>query len=115
MEEPSIFLVFFKDSFNNKVKMGLFMNECLDSTMGHIHVCFDVLLPRDDPRTSRSFLDRGEFWMWEMESEITRLMCPSVLHTDTHASETSRNVCNSIHHLVCCERIDKLGTRTGRE
>ncbi len=33
MEEPSIFLVFFKDSFNNKVKRGLFLNECLDSTM----------------------------------------------------------------------------------
>ncbi len=31
------------------------MNECIDSSMGHIHVCFAVLLTSDDPRTSRSF------------------------------------------------------------
>ena len=31
------------------------MNECIDSTMGHIHVCFAVLLASDDPRTSWSF------------------------------------------------------------
>ena len=46
------------------------------------------LLYSDDPRTSWSFLVRGEFWMWEMELQITRLMGPSVLHTDAHASET---------------------------
>ena len=46
------------------------------------------LLDSDDPRTSWSFLVRGEFWMWEMELQITRLMGPSVLHTDAHASET---------------------------
>jgi hypothetical protein len=33
----------------------MFMNECIDSTMDHIHVCFVVLLPSDDPRTSWSF------------------------------------------------------------
>jgi hypothetical protein len=27
----------------------MFMNECIDSTMGCIHVCFDVLLASDDP------------------------------------------------------------------
>jgi hypothetical protein len=26
------------------VKSGMFMNECIDSVMVHIHVCFDVLL-----------------------------------------------------------------------
>ena len=31
------------------------MNECIDSTMGRIHVCFAVLLASDDPRTSWSF------------------------------------------------------------
>ncbi len=30
-------------------------NECIDSTMGRIHVCFAVLLASDDPRTSWSF------------------------------------------------------------
>jgi hypothetical protein len=30
----------------------------------------------------------GEFWMWEMESQITRLMRPSVLHALAHATET---------------------------
>jgi hypothetical protein len=34
------------------------MNECIDSTMGHIHVCFAVLLVSDDPRTSWSFHTR---------------------------------------------------------
>jgi hypothetical protein len=33
----------------------VYMNECIDSTMGHIHVCFAVLLASDDPRTSWSF------------------------------------------------------------
>ena len=33
----------------------MFMNECIDSTMGRIHVCFAVLLASDDPRTSWSF------------------------------------------------------------
>jgi hypothetical protein len=31
------------------------MNECIDSTMGRIHVCFAVLLASDDPRTSWFF------------------------------------------------------------
>jgi hypothetical protein len=31
------------------------MNECIDSTVGRIHVCFAVLLASDDPRTSWSF------------------------------------------------------------
>jgi hypothetical protein len=30
----------------------MFMNECIDSKMGPIHVCFAVLLASDDPRTS---------------------------------------------------------------
>jgi hypothetical protein len=33
----------------------MFMNECIDRTAGRIHVCFDVLFPNDDPRTSWSF------------------------------------------------------------
>jgi hypothetical protein len=33
----------------------MFMNECIDSTVGHIHVCFVVFLDSDDPRTSCSF------------------------------------------------------------
>jgi hypothetical protein len=33
----------------------MFMNECIDSKMGHIHVCFPVLIPSDDPRTNWSF------------------------------------------------------------
>ncbi len=37
------------------MKNGMFMNECIDSTMGGIHVCFAVLLASDNPRTSRSF------------------------------------------------------------
>jgi hypothetical protein len=36
------------------------MNECIDSTMVHIHVCFAVLLVNDDPRTSWSFQKRME-------------------------------------------------------
>jgi hypothetical protein len=35
--------------------IGMFMNECIDSTIGRIHVCFAVLLASDDPRTSWSF------------------------------------------------------------
>ena len=31
------------------------MNECIDSTIGRIHVCFVVSLSSDDPRTSWSF------------------------------------------------------------
>jgi hypothetical protein len=34
--------------------MGVY-NECIDSTVDHIHVCFDVFLTSDDPRTSWSF------------------------------------------------------------
>ena len=30
------------------------MNECIDSTMGRIHVCFAVLLASDNPRTQYS-------------------------------------------------------------
>ena len=30
----------------------MFMNECIDSTMGHIPRILAVLLPSDDPRTS---------------------------------------------------------------
>ena len=33
----------------------MYLNECIDSTMGRIHVCFAVLLASDDPRTSWSF------------------------------------------------------------
>jgi len=31
--------------------IGMFMNECIDSTVGHIHVLLAVLLASDDPRT----------------------------------------------------------------
>jgi hypothetical protein len=33
----------------------MFTNECFDSAMGRIHVCFAVLLASGDPRTSWSF------------------------------------------------------------
>jgi hypothetical protein len=33
----------------------MFMNECIDSTMGHIPRMLAVLLASDDPRTSWSF------------------------------------------------------------
>jgi hypothetical protein len=35
------------------------MNECIDSTMVHIHVYFTVLCVSDDPRTSWSFQYTG--------------------------------------------------------
>ncbi len=34
---------------------GVYMNECIDSTMDNIHVFFVMLLVSDDPRTSWSF------------------------------------------------------------
>ncbi len=34
---------------------GMFMNECIDSTMGRIPRMLAVLLASDDPRTSWSF------------------------------------------------------------
>ena len=35
--------------------IGIFMNECIDSTMGRNPRMLDVLLASDDPRTSWSF------------------------------------------------------------
>jgi hypothetical protein len=35
----------------------MFINECIDSTVSHIHMFFDVLLASDDPRTSWFFSD----------------------------------------------------------
>ncbi len=50
---------FWKDSDHAKGgRLGdwdVYMNECIDSTMGRIHVYFAVLLASDDPRTSWSF------------------------------------------------------------
>jgi hypothetical protein len=45
----------------------MFMNECIDSTMGLIHVCFAVLFDSDDPRTSWSFqlVVKVVFLHWE--------------------------------------------------
>jgi hypothetical protein len=45
----------------------MFMNECIDSTMGHIHVYFVVLFTSDDPRTSWSFhmVVKVVFLHWE--------------------------------------------------
>ncbi len=45
---------------------GMYMNECIDSTIGHIHVCVTVLLASDDPRTSWSFqipLPQSPLWL----------------------------------------------------
>ncbi len=42
--------------------------ECIDSTMGHIHVCFVVLLVSDDPRTSWSF--HGLFYMVKLQLHL---------------------------------------------
>ncbi len=39
----------------------VYLNECIDSTMDRIHVCFAVLLASDDPRTS---------WFFQKSSEL---------------------------------------------
>ncbi len=67
---------------------GMFMNECTDSTMGLIHVCFAVLLPSDDLRTSWSF--QLVYWRTLYADVCWRMMMSGDIHEEILAQERKR-------------------------
>jgi hypothetical protein len=56
----------------------MFMNECIDSTIGRIHVCLSVLLVSDDPRTS-CFMVEGMLvpgvWVGGKDTDLVTVSC----------------------------------------
>jgi hypothetical protein len=56
----------------------MFMNECIDSTIGHIHVYLSVLLASDDPRTS-CFMTEGMLvpgvWVGGRDTDLVTVTC----------------------------------------
>ncbi len=67
----------------------VYMNECIDSTMDHIHVCFAVLLASDDPRTSWSFQ------RYRLDQKLVKKLVH--VHTNLVLRESLDDV---LHHLL---------------